>query len=271
MLINAYILYHWWQVNPSVKVSATETSAIKLGKAEQIMFFGNSRDFAAFKKDFETIVVPNRAAVDTGYRLRQAIPQKHQHLIANVDVADYKKMLEILSKKFGTKRQVIDSIVNEIEKTKPIDRDNKFVEFVEKVEKIKRDAEATNMISEVATAGMIARFETKLPEKMKDKWSEVVIEENLDDEGKTSKDKFDSFLKFLEKAKNQVEYRTSDARSSEGDKSKTKYCFVTGKTYTIGSKPRDTGLQVEDKKVLLEQGGSNFCPVLLAITMELLT
>ena len=255
LLINAYILYHWWQVNPSVKVSATETSAIKLGKAEQIMFFGNSRDFAAFKKDFETIVVPNRAAVDTGYRLRQAIPQKHQHLIANVDVADYKKMLEILSKKFGTKRQVIDSIVNEIEK----------------VEKIKRDTEATNMINEVATAGMIARFETKLPEKMKDKWSEVVIEENLDDEGKTSKDKFDSFLKFLEKAKNQVEYRTSDARSSEGDKSKTKYCFVTGKTYTIGSKPRDTGLQVEDKKVLLEQGGSNFCPVLLAITMELLT
>ena len=118
-----------------MKAPATETSAIKLGKAEQIMFTGNSRDFAAFKKDFQTIVVPNRAAVDTGYRLRQAIPQKHQHLIANVDVADYKKMLEILSKKFGTKRQVIDSIVNEIEKTKPIDRDNKFVEFVEKVEK----------------------------------------------------------------------------------------------------------------------------------------
>ena len=40
--------------NPPVKAPATETSAIKLGKAEQIMFSGNSRDFAAFKKDFET-------------------------------------------------------------------------------------------------------------------------------------------------------------------------------------------------------------------------
>ena len=62
------------------------------------------------------------------------------------------------------------------------------------------------------------------------------------DDGKSSKGKFDSFLKFLERAKNQVEYRTSDARSSGDDKSKTKYCFVTGKTYTIGSKPRDTGV-----------------------------
>ena len=169
------------------------------------MFTGEARDFAAFKKDFETIVVPNRAASDTGYRLKQAIPQKHKHLIANVEIADYKKMLEILSQKFGTKKQVIDSIINEIEKTKPIDRDRKFIDFVELVEKIKRDAEATNMINEVATAGMIARIETKLPEKMKDEWAKVVTEKNLDAIEKPSKDKFDSLMKFLKDAKNQVE------------------------------------------------------------------
>ena len=79
---------------------------------------------------------------------------------------------------------------------------------------------------------MIARIETKLPEKMKDEWAKVVTEKNLDAIEKPSKDKFDSLMKFLEDAKNQVEYRTSEARNSSDDKSKTKYCVVKVQTLT---------------------------------------
>ena len=40
--------------------STSASNAIKLAKAENVTFSGDPRDFATFKKDFETIVVPNR-------------------------------------------------------------------------------------------------------------------------------------------------------------------------------------------------------------------
>ena len=57
---------------------------IKLNKPDPLKFSGQARDFASFKNKFETIVIPHRSAVDIGVHLLQAIPAKHQHLVANV-------------------------------------------------------------------------------------------------------------------------------------------------------------------------------------------
>ena len=67
------------------------TTPIKLNKPDPLKFSGQPRDFASFKKKFETIVVPNRSAVDIGVHLFQAIPTKHQHLVANVEIDNYKE------------------------------------------------------------------------------------------------------------------------------------------------------------------------------------
>ena len=91
---------------------------IKLNKPDPLKFSGQSRDFASFKKKFETIVVPNRSAADIGVHLLQAIPAKHQHLVANVEVENHKEMMKILAEEFGTVDQIVDSVVSDMEKIK---------------------------------------------------------------------------------------------------------------------------------------------------------
>ena len=66
---------------------------IKLAKVENIDFSGEYRDFANFKRKFETIVVPNRDPADIGLRLRQALPTKHAHLIDNFEPSQWSEMM----------------------------------------------------------------------------------------------------------------------------------------------------------------------------------
>ena len=74
---------------------------IKLNKPDPIKFSGQPRDFATFRRDFEVIIVPNRAAVDIGLYLKQAVPPKDVHLLANVDLENHKEMMSILASKYG--------------------------------------------------------------------------------------------------------------------------------------------------------------------------
>ena len=66
--------------------SSSHTTPIRLNKPEPIKFSGQPRDFASFKRKFETIVVPNRSSADIGFHLNDAIPGKYQHLLANIDL-----------------------------------------------------------------------------------------------------------------------------------------------------------------------------------------
>merc|ERR1711905_48571 len=135
---------------------------IKLNKPDPLKFSGQAGDFASFKNKFETIVVPHRSAVDIGVHLLQAIPAKHQHLVANVKMENYQEMMKILAKEFGTVDQIEDSVVSEIEKIKLVNSDKAFVEFVEKIKKIHKDLKTVHMLREVVNASNISKLESKL-------------------------------------------------------------------------------------------------------------
>ena len=60
------------------EVPAATATPIKLNKPEPIKFSGQARDFASFKRDFEAIIVPNRAAADIGLYLKQAFSSDSQ-------------------------------------------------------------------------------------------------------------------------------------------------------------------------------------------------
>ena len=225
--------------------STALVSPIKLNKPDPIKFSGQPRDFATFRRDFEAIIVPNRSAVDVGLYLKQAIPAKDQHLLANVGVEDHTKMMDILAKKFRTTRHVVDSVITEIEKLKIVTTDKMFIEYVEKLERINRDLTTVKMIDEVANATIIGKLESKLPIVINQKWSDIVIEEKYNE--KSSKDKFENFMKFLAKKKEVVEYQISDARSSSGYKVQTQTCYVTVLSSKIKVKPDSNQSTTSDR------------------------
>ena len=214
---------------------AAAPTPIKLNKPEAIKFSGNSRDFANFKRDFMAIIVPNRSAADIGLYLKQAIPNKHLHLVANVDIENHSEMMDILAAEFGTSRLIVDSVVSEIEKLKVVSTDKMFLDYVEKLEKINRDLITVNMMEEVANATVIGKLESKLPPVINQEWTKKVINEELDKS--TSKAKFDQFMSFLSKHKEMVKYQSSESRlaSNSGHKSSTQTCFVTGMSAKVKS------------------------------------
>ena len=66
--------------------SRSDTSVVKLQKLNCPKFSGTPREFGQFKRDFEQIVnVPGRSDVEIGSNLRDAIPEKHRHLISHLD------------------------------------------------------------------------------------------------------------------------------------------------------------------------------------------
>ena len=199
---------------------------IKLNKPDPIKFSGQPRDFATFRRDFEAIIVPNRAAVDIGLYLKQAVPPKDVHLLANVDLENHKEMMSILASKYGCTRRVVDSIIVDIDKLKVVATDKLFIEFVEKIERIHRDVKTLKLIDEIANATVISKLEAKLPVIIYKDWSDLVVEGDFDE--KSSKEKFESFMAFLSKKKKVVEYQLSEASNYAGHKSQTHSCYVTG-------------------------------------------
>ena len=198
---------------------------IKLEKAPNITFSGDARDFTTFKNDFEKIVIPGRPDHDIGYRLKQAIPAKHRHLLSNFELSQHKEMMDKLKSKFGTKSLIVNNIVGELEKMKKSENDPAFVSFVGKIEKMLRDVEAVNHREELSNEVVMTKIEDKMPETIQDKWSDVVVDRELED--KSSSVKFTRMMKFLEKFKNKADYHIS---KQEASGSKSKSCVITGTT-----------------------------------------
>ena len=93
--------------------------------------------------------------------------------------------MKILAKEFGTVEQIVDSVVSEMEKIKPINSDKAFVEFVEKIEKIYRDIKTVDMLREVGNTTNISKLESKLPSVVSQRWTETVVKEKLKGKGST--------------------------------------------------------------------------------------
>ena len=136
-------------VTESVKID--HKNIVKLEKMSCPKFSGSPRDFAQWKREFNALVnVPGRTDVEIGGNLLHAVPQKHQRLINHLDLANHKEMMDVLSLEFGRSRLVVDDVVSQIEKIKPITTDKAFVEFVEILEKIKIDLTTLGKIQAVA-------------------------------------------------------------------------------------------------------------------------
>ena len=126
--------------NSTMRESTSRHSIIKMSKVECPKFTGYPRDYAQFKKEFEAVVaVPGRQDNEIGVQLRGAVPRKFVHLVNNFELADWEGMLEALTAEFGASYLVVDDVVAQIERMKPVVNDKTILEFVEKLEMIQRD------------------------------------------------------------------------------------------------------------------------------------
>ena len=157
--------------------------------------------------------------------------------------------MEILTKKFGASWLVVDDVVSQIKKLKVVTTDRGFVEYVEKLEKIQRDLIALNIIEEIANSTVLGELESKLPTLIRIDWSKVVTEEELN--RKTSKDKFKEFMGFLKKAKERIEYITSDSNQPSVGvaRSVTQVNYVSGTTLVTKPGIVRTGAERKDKRM----------------------
>ena len=120
---------------------------------------------------------------------------------------------------------MVDSVVTEIDKLKPVSgekADKLFVELVEKLEKVERDLRSENLLNEIMNGAIIGKLESKLPVVIKNKWAELNIEEDLDQ--KSSEERFKRLMNFLDQQKRIVEFQSGEARQSSGNKSSS-YCM----------------------------------------------
>ena len=141
------------EVNQS-KVNKTDIA--KLQKLSYPKFSGTPRDFVRFKRNFNKLVnVAGRSAIEIGSNLQNAIPERFQHLISHLETDDHEGMMEVLEERFGPGCLVVQDIVNQIERMKPVTSDKGFIEFVEKVEQMKLNLEALHLLDELANHSCI--------------------------------------------------------------------------------------------------------------------
>ena len=193
--------------------SGTEKSIVKLQKLTCPKFSGVPRDFGQFKRDFDQIVkVEGRADVEIGSNLRDAIPEKHKHLISHLDTSNHIEMMSILEKKFGDKSLVVQDIISQVEKMKVVTNDKMFIEFVEKLQKVKLDLDTLKLTSEIANASCMGKIEKKLPLCISTDWWKLVIEKKLN--AGSSEERFLKLMEFLVNAKERVEWQTTSLNDS---------------------------------------------------------
>ena len=215
---------------------ANEEAPIKLEKAKPITWNGKERDFATFKREFEAIVVPRRHPSQVAVYLKEAIPEKHKHLLNNHDLDDYQGMMKTLSEKFGTARQVIIPIIAELSKLSIATSDRQFVSFVETIEKAERDLKAAESVDQIANETILTMIESKLPERIKSFWLKNVVEKKLMNEN--AREKYMELMKFLSDSRTESEYQISESNCVSN--SSSKFCAITGRTYHVKSTPKET-------------------------------
>ena len=84
---------------------------------------------------------------------------------------------------------------------------------------------------EIANTTILSKLESKLPSHVSNNWTQFVIKKKLNK--KTTGEKFNRFLSFLQESKEMAKYSMCEIRAGNNPKS---HCFVTGLSHHADSK-----------------------------------
>ena len=173
---------------------------------------GTCRAYPEWKRRFKAIVVPHVSKTRACEALREAIPEKHRHILRSIAYDDLDKMWEALDAKFKVPSILIDSIIQDIEKLTIPKDDSGMINLIETLELAEADLRSEGLAMEISNTTVCGKIESKLPEEWKDEWIKLLFDarNSID-----AANKFPELLKFLSNLKKQLEYRAADVRKTK--------------------------------------------------------
>ena len=187
-------------------------SLMKLERTRLPKFGGSSRAYARFKKDFDEIVSPNVPnEVQKLFTLKDTcLHGEAKKLVENLTT--FKEIWERLDNKYGYTTDIVNVVINEIEKFQipKQDVDSGFIQLVDLLEKGLQDLAAVQAREEIANAFTVRLLEGKLPRRVRGKWvdleSKLMVErEEGSTEDESKRNRFEELLAFLKQERRQTE------------------------------------------------------------------
>ena len=151
------------------------------------------------------------------YTLSSCLVGEAKKLVENVS-DNLTEMWKRLDVRYGDITTLVDTLLYDLLSTKPITgvSDDHFSEFVDVIERAHIEFKRTGQQEGLYNNSMITEIENKLPREIRNKWSTIVIDEDLlcGSEGK-----FVRLLGFLQLMKISFEYMSAKIRNRSKHKS----------------------------------------------------
>ncbi|XP_043208351.1 uncharacterized protein LOC122373955 isoform X4 [Amphibalanus amphitrite] len=174
-------------------------------------FSGNIRQYASFKQDFNRLMTKQYG--QDPYALRQCLSGEALDTIKGIE-DNYSEMFKRLDAKYGEPRKLIDAIVFDIQKLKPVPEGDsrKFINMVDVIERNWLELQRLGMQQEMNNTTMVTMIEKLLPRTQQREWVT-----KMDNQGNTSKigdSTFQALLSYLLQEKRVMEYMENDVRQT---------------------------------------------------------
>ena len=196
--------------------SRNTKSNIKMEKMPLPKFYGETRFYLRFKRDFDELVRPHLDLREAAFTLRQCLGKNVLSILGSGDY-DLSQIFTRLDEKYGDPSKMVDSIITEIQRYRKIESDDpkRVIEFINMIEQASHDLDSVKMGSEINNTNVVSLIESKLPKYLALNWYRFIHSSNSEvDKSK----KFPSLLKYLITERNALEYGMSDLRISSDRK-----------------------------------------------------
>ena len=184
----------------SINISSDRNGTVKLQKMEPPKFSGNIRNFAIFKADFESVVMPAYDdPIHQVYVLKETCLQGSAYkLVRNLEKID--EIWSRLSERYGDSLDIVDSVIKDLQDViiPKFNQDEGLVNLVDVLEKGIQDLSAIDKRNEIANAYTVKLIEQKLPRRVMQRWLE---EEDRSD----SVDRFEKLFTYLKLERKRTE------------------------------------------------------------------
>ena len=196
--------------NAETRANEDKRSGFKIERLKIEQFEGDLREYPSFKNTFLKFIKPNIREEEESFVLKSYLHKKVRQDVEMME--DPSDVWRRLDNKYGNKRRLVDTILQEIKQLKPCSEEapNKTLHMIETLEKGYRDLKMLNMEREISNTTILSSIEGKLPKDIEREWVKIATE--LDDSA-LEVDMFPELLKLLSEFKRRLEYKNSDIRA----------------------------------------------------------
>ena len=191
-------------INKEKASESKRAGKIKLDKIPLPRFAGDIRGYPKFRSDFDKLVLPNIAAEEAGFTLRQCLSKDVLSCLSSCE-DDAEIMLKKLDEKYGDTCQLVNVIVSEVRGLKKVGLEGTkaLIHIVNTIEKGYNDLKLLGLEKELCNATVTREVENKLPHDVSLTWYRKVY----DPVSKIDRNnKFPELLEYLKIERDAREY-----------------------------------------------------------------